>query len=83
MRLDTHGDDWNLRLTPAEAVTLHEVIARAEWATDLRELETADTAEREVLSRVQQAIAPSIEELGTESYDRAVNRAWAAVNDSR
>jgi hypothetical protein len=74
--------DWLISLSAEEAVTLHELIAFAEWAIELNEIETRDVAERQVLSRLQQALAPLVPRLGTDAYDGVVQRARDAVNHS-
>ena len=71
-----------LTLDYAEVVALHEVIARAEWADDLKVIELNGDAEQLVLSRLQLALAPLVRELGTTDYGAAVQSAWRQIIDA-
>lgn len=82
MDAEPMGDgEVRLVLSEAEAIALHEVLARAEWAEDLGVVEPSDPAEVEVLSRVQQALAPHIAALGTDSYNATVDEAWKRLRE--
>jgi hypothetical protein len=72
----------SLRLSQAEAVVLHEVIAFSEWSNELDAIELREPVEQKVMSEVQQSLALLIPELGTETYGETVSRARALI-DSR
>lgn len=71
-----------LRMSQAEAVILHEVIAFSEWSNELDAIELREPVERKVLSEVQQSLAPMIPGLGTDSYHGTVETAYSAVDSS-
>ncbi|GIF67447.1 hypothetical protein Ais01nite_54820 [Asanoa ishikariensis] len=68
-----------LRMSQAEAVVLHEAIARAEFANDLGEIEL-QPVEQKVFSAVQQTLAPLIAGLGTDGYQGTLDRAYTAID---
>jgi len=79
---DDGKGEVQLWLSQDEAITLHELIARAEWASELEVLEFDDEAERKVLSRLQQALAPLIPGLGTQEYGASVRHARDVIKQA-
>jgi hypothetical protein len=75
------GDAYEVQvwLSQDEAITLHELIARAEWASEFGVLEIGDEVEREVLSRLQMVLQPLIPGLGTQEHGASVRRARDAL----
>lgn len=78
----TAGDAYGLSLSYSEVVVIYELISRNEWANDLEVLELDDPSELALLSRVQLALRPLIDELGTADYGERVREAWANIADS-
>ncbi|OIQ79532.1 hypothetical protein GALL_387220 [mine drainage metagenome] len=70
----------SLRMSYAEAVVLHEVVAFSEWSNGLTEIELREPVERKVVSDVQQSLAPLIPELGTGEYGPSVRHAQSQVD---
>ena len=70
-----------LRLSNAEAITLHEVLGFSEWAGTRQGLGLRDEVEYTVLDRLMVALQPLIAEAGTDGYDRAVTDVWASLRD--
>jgi hypothetical protein len=64
----------------AEAVVLHELIAFAEFSEDLTVVELARPQDQRVMSKVQQALAPLVPDLGTDRYGAAVERAYREID---
>jgi hypothetical protein len=77
------GDDETcevqVRLSQDEAIMFHELIARAEWASEFGLLEIGDEAESEVLSRLQMVLQPLIPGLRTQEYGASVQHARDAL----
>ncbi len=69
-----------LRLSQAEVVVLHEVIAFSEWSNELDAIELRLPVEQKIISAVQQSLAPLIPELGTENYGKAVSSARSSID---
>ncbi|WP_170226304.1 hypothetical protein [Rudaeicoccus suwonensis] len=74
-------DQILLRMSRAEAIVLHELIASSEWSSELENLELQRPAEREIVSRIQQSLAPLISQLGTDHYGTAVDAAISEIGD--
>lgn len=70
----------SLRMSQAEAMVLHEVIASAEWSNELDAIELRQPVERKVVSDVQQALQRLIPALGTDAYGTRVQEAYTAID---
>ena len=73
---------YGLNLSYSEVVALYELVSRNEWANDLDVLELDDPAEVALLSRIQFALGPLVNGLGSEAYGEEVRRAWADLAHS-
>lgn len=71
---------FTLRMSEAEAVVLHEVIAFSEFAHELEVIELDRPVERKVLSGVQTTLAPLIPGLGGDEYKAVLDRAWSSID---
>ncbi|SEF12078.1 hypothetical protein [Jiangella alba] len=69
-----------LRMSEAEAVVLHEVIAFSDFAHDLEVIELDRPVEQKVLSEVQRALNPLIPGLGQDTYVAELDRAYSAID---
>ena len=68
-----------LSVTYPEAVALHEALAYGEWSGEFEQMGYLDPLFVSVLGRLQQALAPLIPELGSDSYSAAVDEALQAL----
>ncbi len=64
-------------LGDAEVVALHELLARSEWVGLFDN--PLDPVEVDVISELQQVLAPFVRGLGTDAYSRVVEGAWAQL----
>ena len=72
-----NGGECQVTLNDAEVVALHELLARSEWAGLFDD--PLDSVEVDVISALQQALAPFVRGLGTDGYGDVVDEAWAML----
>ncbi len=72
-----NGGECQVTFSDAEVVALHELLARSEWGGLFDD--PLDPVEVDVMSALQQALAPFVRGLGTDGYGAIVDDAWAKL----